>query len=282
MPPNAIRAARTGGSFNPSEAAGTVCPLCGGAGWLRQDLPVGHPQFGVPVLCRCQQEKAQQERLSRLFELSRLGEQLRDMTFDTFYTNARYDEGVVSGTAVRQDISRNLKKALSTATAFAKEPHAWLVLLGEYGCGKTHLAVAIANYRIAIGEPVLFQVVPDLLDHLRAAFSPNSPVTYDTLFEEVRSAPLLILDDLGAHSGSPWAEEKLFQIVNHRNNHLLPTVVTTNLPLEKLPPRLVSRMTVSGSILLAINAPDYRGGIAAAPTPASVARATGRGLTDRR
>ncbi|HEY8745583.1 MAG TPA: ATP-binding protein, partial [Chloroflexota bacterium] len=131
---------------------------------------------------------------------------------------------------------------------------------GGPGCGKTHLAVAIANSRILKGEPVLFQVVPDLLDHLRASFSPNSTVTYDELFEEVRSAPLLVLDDFGSQSGSPWAEEKLFQIVNHRYNHGLPTVVTTNLPPERVEPRLLSRIMGGASIWFRITAPDFRTG----------------------
>jgi len=84
------------------------------------------------------------------------------------------------------------------------------VLTGTYGCGKTHLAAAIGNFRDAMGEEVIFQVVPDLLDHLRATFSPNSSISYDSLFEQVRSTRLLILDDLGTQSATPWAKEKLF------------------------------------------------------------------------
>ncbi len=56
-------------------------------------------------------------------------------------------------------------------------------------------------------------VVPDLLDHLRATFSPSSTVSLDRRFEEVRTTPLLILDDLGTQSATPWAREKLYQIV---------------------------------------------------------------------
>ena len=69
-------------------------------------------------------------------------------------------------------------------------------------------------------------MVPDLLDHLRAAFSPNSGTSYDRRFEEVRIAPLLVLDDLGSQSATPWATEKLFQLLNYRYNRDLPTVIT--------------------------------------------------------
>jgi DNA replication protein DnaC len=59
----------------------------------------------------------------------------------------------------------------------------------------------------------------------------------------VRNAPILILDDLGTQSGSPWAQEKLFQLLNHRSNSQLPTVVTTNLSIDRLDERLRMRLT---------------------------------------
>ena len=255
------------GSSSPDGGgASDLCPRCGGVGWLRRDVPVGHPEFGQPLPCACRAQVLKQQRLARLYDLSRLGEHLRQMTFQTFLTDdIPYDGGALSSERHREEIARNLRRAVSTARHFAEDPRGWLVLFGDYGCGKTHLAVAIANQRIAQGEPVLFQVVPDLLDHLRATFAPGSTVTYDDLFEEVRSSALLILDDLGAHSSSPWAEEKLFQIVNHRYNRQLPTVVTTNIPPDQLPPRLISRMTDSGT-MVAIKAPDFRGGVQA-PRP---------------
>jgi DNA replication protein DnaC len=102
-------------------------------------------------------------------------------------------------------------------------------------------------------------VVPDLLDHLRAAFSPNSPVSYDRRFEEVRTAPFLVLDDLGTQSATPWAQEKLFQIFNYRYAARLPTVFTTTQRLEDIEPRLRSRMNdLTRCTILADSAPSYR------------------------
>ena len=103
--------------------------------------------------------------------------------------------------------------------------------------------------------------VPDLLDHLRAAFSPTSETAYDDLFEQLRNTPLLILDDLGAQSSTPWAQEKLFQLINHRYNAQLPTVITTNQRLDELDPRLRSRLMDAVLVTnVAILAPDFRTG----------------------
>ncbi len=155
----------------------------------------------------------------------------------------------------------NLQRALRTARLYARQPDGWLVLLGGHGCGKTHLAAAIAGERLAAGDRVCFAVVPDLLDHLRATFNPQHPVTYDDLFEEIRSVGLLVLDDLGAHHTSPWAEEKLYQIISYRYINRLPTVITTNLNPSDLPPRLASRMLDSElSTAFRVLAPDYRTG----------------------
>ena len=80
-------------------------------------------------------------------------------------------------------------------------------VVGETGCGKTHLAAAIANYAVESGIPTLFITVPDMLDSLR--FSYNNPdTTFEQRFEEIRTAPLLILDDFGTENATPWAQEK--------------------------------------------------------------------------
>ena len=140
---------------------------------------------------------------------------------------------------------RLFREAAGYAHAFAEEPRGWLVLVGPSGCGKTHLAAAIAQRAIELGRPALFMVAPDLLDHLRSAYAPESAdaYSYDLLFEQVREASLLVLDDLGAQASTPWAQEKLFQLLNHRYNLELPTVVTMSGSFGALEERLRTRLT---------------------------------------
>ena len=73
---------------------------------------------------------------------------------------------------------------------------------------------------------------------------------------------MLILDDYGTHSSKPWAEEKLFQLINHRYNGRLPTVITSNLAVDQIDERLGSRMVDQRvSICFGIQAPAYRIGL---------------------
>ncbi len=167
-------------------------------------------------------------------ELSSL-DLLANRTFENF--SLRKDEALPAAAA------KSLKEAFEAAQRYAQKPAGWLVLTGDYGCGKTHLAAAIANHRAQLGDPPLFVMVPDLLDHLRATFSPNSLTTFDHRFDEIRSAPVLVLDDLGTQSMTPWVREKLYQLFNHRSNAELPTVITIAADaLEELDPRIHSRL----------------------------------------
>ena len=87
---------------------------------------------------------------------------------------------------------------------------------------------------------------PIFLDHLRATFSPSSQVRFDQRFEEVRRAPLLVLDDLGTESASPWAQEKLYQLFNYRYIARLPTIITMTQEPKEVDPRLRTRMADVG------------------------------------
>ena len=225
--------------------------MCGGAGFVVRNVPVGHPDFERLITCRCRRAVLDESYRAELYRLSNIGQLFR-MTFETFKPE---------GVALDKPGQANLRLAYERARAFAWKPDGWLVILGNYGCGKTHLAAAIANLRLQSGFPVLFVVVPDLLDHLRATFAPHSDVQYDEQFEKVRTAPLLILDDLGTESSTPWAQEKLFQILNYRYSARLPTVITSNRQLETIDGRLRSRMVDPDlSIIVTITAPDFRGG----------------------
>ena len=214
---------------NPPEE--NVCPICKGAGFVHPLLNSGKPDFSRVVPCSCGKEELRRRKLEYLHRFSNLGA-LSQLTFDNLSSQGR--PGI---------LQENFARIYQAAKAFADNPRGWLIFCGPAGCGKTHLACAIANRRLSLGEPVFYIGAADLLDHLRSTFSPTSDVTYDELFEQVKEVPLLVLDDLILETASPWAKEKLEQLLSYRFNARLATVITTDIPLEKLSERVRNYFT---------------------------------------
>ena len=231
----------------PPAPAKSVCLRCAGAGYLRQNVPFGHPNFGKPLECECKVVEKKEKRRQQLLELSNLGE-FRAKSLKNFVPQSRGMHSCV-------------QEAFEEAKHYAKEPSGWLLLVGPNGCGKTHLAAAIANQSLDNGSVVFFTVVPDLLEHLRATFAPTASESYNQLFAKMREAELLVLDDLGAHQSSPWVCEKLFQLLNYRYNSQFPTVITANKSgLSSIDDRLLSRLSDVSLVQSVImdGAQDYR------------------------
>lgn len=225
------------------------CEVCGGVGYIRQDLPLGHPEFGKMQICVCRAGQLKKQARDGLYKMSNL-EELAHLTFDNFEPQGQIGLGPAQ--------SASLERAFNHAQQFARTLNGWLVLQGPYGCGKTHLAAAVANFVVDIGVPTLFLTVPDLLDSLR--FSYNNPEsTFEQRFEEIRQAQLLVMDDFGTENATSWAQEKLFQILNYRYINNLPLLITTNLSLNQIEGRIRSRLQDPERVTrVSILAPDYR------------------------
>ena len=227
------------------------CSICHDTGFYILEVPVGHPQFGRLQKCSCRKVQEEQQKANDLRQLSNL-HMMSDLTFENF-------DPTVAG----------VEDAYEAALKFTEKPDGWLLLRGPIGSGKTHLAVATALEMIdRFNAPVLFMVVPDLLDHLRSAFDPAKSIDYDDRFEQVKTASILILDDLGTENATPWAREKLFQIFNYRYNERLPIIVTTNVDLRPgsgrgnvsgaIDERIRSRLLDERTTYAELDAEDYR------------------------
>lgn len=208
------------------------CAICG-------DTGVVFDKDGQPHPCRCWQK----QQLERRQKNANLPKALRLMTFDNFdlsYYPANE----------RPDLNANLqfsyldfaKKAKKAAETFAQNIIAGipaaeqegLLLQGQVGSGKTHLAAAIANVLIQHQQEVLFLVVPNFLDEMRMSYGNNGEFNESQLMNRAQNAEVLILDDLGAHNFSDWTKNKLFTLINYRINQCLPMIITTNLQLDDL------------------------------------------------
>jgi len=79
--------------------------------------------------------------------------------------------------------------------------------------------------------------VAELVEYLRETQAGDESSERNVAFQQMRDAPLLVLDDL-----TSWGKDRLFSVLNYRYTRRLPTVVTTALTLDELGPRLASRL----------------------------------------
>ena len=225
-----------------------TCEICGGRGYVESEDDAGTVRVRE---CRCAIESRQRERVAKLLEESGITqEQLRRWSFGTF------DIARCAGNAA---LRARMAEIVDDLRSYAQEPIGWRVLQGMYGVGKTHLAYAVAAHRARVGSPVYVATVPDLLDMLRRGFDDDS---YDKRLRMLQTVPMLVLDDLGTENATPFAVEKLHQVVDARYRTRLPMVVTTNRLLHQdktLPGRIVSRLLDRDlSVVWTLPVGDYR------------------------
>ena len=164
--------------------------------------------------------------------------------------------------------SAQLQICLKAAEDFASTPEKrWLVIWGDRGNGKSHLCAAIANDLRHRDLPVLFITVPDMfasLSQAREIEASTEQETFSGRKKLFKTAPVLILDDLGAETARDWTEAVLFEVLDYRYRNQLSTVIVTNLPLleltsDELDPRITSRLQDTSLCTVIENrAQDYR------------------------
>ena len=197
--------------------------------------------------CAKYKVRMEQRRIAKLIGESGLGVRFQMRTFATFHEDAATETAKRLAQTFCADIKTNPR-----ATG--------LMLIGPYGCGKTHLAAAILHRCAEDGTPGMFVVAPDLLAQIRSSYRTGDGRA-DEIVDAAKNTPLLVLDDLGAEKASPWVQEQLYMLINHRYEHMLPTVITTNndgAELEaELGRRTLSRLAEM-TVPIKIKAGDYR------------------------
>ncbi len=242
---------------NPPTLSGETftCVVCRDSGWLHP-LVDGKPLRSEVVRCECRRAITQETRRSYLMSVSKLPVKLQAKTFDNF----------------RHDLERSgLNEAFVESVLMAGGELEVLVLTGPVDVGKSHLAAAICNRWIEQGKSARYVLVPALLDNLRRGYNTaDTPgatrwesMSYDRQMDLLKQVELLVMDDLGTQATTAWASEKLMMIIDHRANHQLPMVVTSNCKMGEIPHdeyhRIASRlMREPGCKVVDIDATEYR------------------------
>ncbi|MFC9486428.1 ATP-binding protein [Streptomyces hydrogenans] len=133
-------------------------------------------------------------------------------------------------TAWVDEIARAGRPGPAGAPGIAEGPS--LRIVGPTGTGKTHQAYGAIRALLTAGVRLRWEAVTaaDLYARLR----PRPGFDSERDLQSLMRCPLLLLDDLGAAKTSEWTEELTYRLINHRYEHLRPTLITTNLTTRHL------------------------------------------------
>jgi len=164
--------------------------------------------------------------------------------------------------------SKEQQLALSAARGFAENFDAVrvagssLTLCGNPGCGKTHLACAIANHLLNAGKTVIYTTVLELIRGIRDTWRRESSLSETDVVLKYRGVDLLILDEVGVSFGSEAERNQLFDVLDGRYREMRPTVIVSNLNgkalQECLGPRIFDRLMETGSTVVTFKWGSYR------------------------
>lgn len=141
-----------------------------------------------------------------------------------------------------------------------------MLLCGNNGTGKTHLAIACLQALQRAGHHgLMFRSAPQMTSELRSAW--DRKISETALLHAYTMVPLLVMDDIGKQSRSDYVQRYLFEILDSRYSHRLPTILTTNASPKTLPhcigpdtdvtDALVSRL-METVLCIAVRGPDHR------------------------
>ncbi len=215
------------------------CPICGGSGYvLLEDGSAG--------ACSCYKERSMLTAKSA----AGLPTALQQMTFGNFNLanypgNAKPAAG--SGKSYLELAREAFAKTKACCKQFCagKRPQRGVLLQGNVGSGKTHLAAAAVNYLLERERRnLLFTGATDFFEELKSSFDADEESKSKAwrLQQKVKKVPFLVIDDLGSHNFSDWARSVLFTILNYRLNEMQTTIITTNLNSEQLRENLGNRL----------------------------------------
>ena len=160
------------------------------------------------------------EMISQFYSQNYISKRLKDYNFKNFKVT---------------DVN---KKEVEIAKNYANkcinnEQENGLIITGNSGVGKTHLATSISNELIEKDKLVVMGRLTSLLDMIKETFRDNSK-SENELIELFSNVNMVVIDDLGTEKISSWALDKLYTIIENRNENKLPIIITTKFDKEGL------------------------------------------------
>lgn len=158
--------------------------------------------------------------INKIYKQNYIGRKFEEQNFENFDINS---ENEIAVEVARDYTNKSIEEMQSEG----------LIITGESGLGKTHLAASIANKLIENDKIVLMGRLTMLLDMIKETFRDNTK-SENELIELYSNVDMIIIDDLGTEKISQWALEKLYTIIQNRNENRLPIIITTRFDKQGL------------------------------------------------
>ncbi len=216
---------------NPADYTRGGLLFCGVCGEPKETVvEVGGKSIVARCLCRCGMDAREQARADELRKLQDEAKKDWLRGFESFTFSA--DNGQNPTMAFARKYVDRWDAILAERLSFT--------LSGGVGCGKTYAAAAIANAILDKGYRAWMVTAPALVERMGWE-------EYDSTMNRLKVFELVVIDDLGAERGTDFAKQKIFEAIDARKNAGLPTIVTTNLDMERDDPdlgyqRILSRL----------------------------------------
>ena len=170
--------------------------------------------------CKKSEKKEKEESYKNNLSFYELSEELKNASFKNMYQDDKSNRlPIIKFFKEFMDNYQNEKKTKG------------LYLNGSFGSGKTYLIASLFNEMAKKDVKSILIYYPEFLTKLKSSFQTN----YKDLLDEIKTIPLLLLDDIGAENVSNWSRDEILgPILQYRMENYLPTFFTSNLTIDEL------------------------------------------------
>lgn len=205
---------------------GDTCPICHGEEWVYERDEYG-VEYAAP--CKCRERKVMDRRL----RFAELPDSLKTIRLNTFNLR-RYTRD--ESREIAAVACRGVKFYLENLDAMLEKGMGLYLWSEEKGSGKTRMAASIANaLMLEHGIQVKFATSLNILQEIKSTWGQNGNKQQEGyLLDALQTVKVLVIDDFGTEEAKDWIREKFYQILNERYLNKLPTILTSNFPLDGL------------------------------------------------
>ena len=197
--------------------------------------------------------KAAAEKQRRLDRLDNAGVSLRHLTrtFDAYIAENAEQSGA-------------LEKCRALADGIVKDPvrQPSLIMCGNPGTGKTHLACAIVIEVSDAGRSACRISAADMVREFKDSWRKDSEFDERKLLNWYGNIDLLVIEEVGVQFGSDTERMYIFEVVNRRYENCLPTVIVSNMDIEKIRAevgeRVLDRLREDGGRMIKFTGESWR------------------------